>query len=528
MAAGGNLIGGPASAAVLHGARGLTNAIGAIADVRRSETSLLCLVGLPSTSSAPYLPPHAEVDLMSRAGAFAKATFDCSVKSVYDPRWFISQVWAAAAAVVDLAPAGPVLLGLPQDVLCANFVPAELLDDTPATEVRPVMHDIAAAAALIRAAERPVVLVDDFLLRSAGAELDLAFLVTQVGAPVMQVAYRRGPMFFQQIRPSRVPTFRGLYDPENEQQRRLLETADLLITVEDRNMYPRVVGNLPGCKKIAVTSNYPFTEKNGYLQSSDILLIGDAQDILRQLAGCLANVRESSTANAWAVEQEVGGGARFISSEPDGLNEMAVGLARAVARGLAVAPRPVLVDDSQTFGGLMALNYSHLPLSVRVFGSHGGFVGNGLAKGAGLALVHPDVSVVAILGDQGFINGVQALAALREQQAPLLVLVCNNGSSMSLTLQAAADAVGDAVVPTLANARGKSCAAIARGFGLSVSTFSWPGGESDQGLAEVSRTLTAHIASILSNGKLHVLELITPAEPVFWKGIWRLSGQEES
>jgi acetolactate synthase I/II/III large subunit len=209
------------------------------------------------------------------------------------------------------------------------------------------------------------------------------------------------------------------------------------------------------------------------------------------------------------------------------MNQMAVGLARAVARGFAVAPRPVLVDDSQTFGGLMAHNYSHLPLSVRVFGSHGGFVGSGLAKGAGLALVHPGMSVVAILGDQGFVNGVQAMVALREQQAPLLVLVCNNGSSMSLALQAAADAVDGAVVSALTNSPGVSYAAIAQGFGLSASTSSWPGGEPDQGIAEISRSLTAHIASILSTGRLHVLELITPVEPSFWKGIWRLSGQEE-
>jgi acetolactate synthase I/II/III large subunit len=76
MAAGANLVGETAYAAILHAARGLTNALGAIADVRRSEISVLCLVGLPSTSSAPYLPPHAEVDLMSRAGAFASATFE--------------------------------------------------------------------------------------------------------------------------------------------------------------------------------------------------------------------------------------------------------------------------------------------------------------------------------------------------------------------------------------------------------------------------------------------------------------------
>jgi acetolactate synthase-1/2/3 large subunit len=86
MAAGANLLGRPACAAILHGARGLTNALGAVADVRRSEVPVLYLVGMPSRSSARSLPPHGEPALIAHAGAFARAAVDCSAMDGLDPR----------------------------------------------------------------------------------------------------------------------------------------------------------------------------------------------------------------------------------------------------------------------------------------------------------------------------------------------------------------------------------------------------------------------------------------------------------
>src|SRR5688572_22465744 len=58
MAAGASVLEPLRGAAVLHGARGLTNAAGALADVRRSEVGTMFVVGLPSTTSARFLPPH--------------------------------------------------------------------------------------------------------------------------------------------------------------------------------------------------------------------------------------------------------------------------------------------------------------------------------------------------------------------------------------------------------------------------------------------------------------------------------------
>jgi acetolactate synthase-1/2/3 large subunit len=77
LAAGACALRAGSAAGVLHGARGLTNALGAIADNRRSETPVLDIVGQASRQSMPYLPPHAEPALITSA-AFARAAFDCA------------------------------------------------------------------------------------------------------------------------------------------------------------------------------------------------------------------------------------------------------------------------------------------------------------------------------------------------------------------------------------------------------------------------------------------------------------------
>lgn len=531
MAAGGNLVGPPTCAAILHGARGLTNALGAVADVRRSEVPALYLVGLPSRSSQRYLPPHGESALIEDAGAFAKAAIDCSAVRDLDARQFLSYVTAAFDAVQTGTPRGPVLLGLPQDLLTQRFVPGGTVISPAETAGQPestTEREYARALALVRSADRPVVLVDDYLFGTSGAESELAALAASLSAPVLQVAYQRGPMLFQQVRADLVPQYLGRYDPTDELHRQLLASADLAVTVEDRNMYPRVVGPLPRCHKLALTSNPAATGKNGYLDSEDVLLAGDVATTMRRIVDDLERSRPvravPDAPRSWAQS----GGAPHAAPirPPVTYRDSAAELVCAVAHGLDGAPRPVIVDDSQMLGGLVVGNYHHLPAPIRVFGSHGGFVGGGLATAAGLALADPRLYVLVTLGDHGFVNGVQALAAIGEHKAPLVVLVCNNGTSVSLRKQAGFDGLGTAAT-SLGNPPQLSYAAVAEGFGLSATLVVWP---SDlRRSAEVraaSRTLTAELRRAMAARRPHLVELMTPESPSFWAGVWRSEGLE--
>lgn len=443
MAAGGNL-GSNKCAAILHAARGLTNALGAIAEVRRDEIPVLYIVGLPSRTSAKYLPPHGEPDLIQSAGAFAKAAFDCSAIKTWEE--YVEVVTKAVKSVSEL-PFGPVLLGVPQDVLSTAFVSQELIPINVDFEDRSNEQAINTIVDAIVSSRKTLVLVDDYAFRSeSSAEGALADFSNATGASVFQVAYRRGPMLFQQLSVDSVPNYLGHYQPTHADHFQMLHSADLLITVEDRNMYPRVVGPLPDCRKIAITSNERVTAKNGYLNRDDILLVGNVATNLSRIA-----------ARVEAIEhQPVRVNEKLDGASAEGCPS-AVALVAAVANGLRDAAQPMIVDDSQMMGGLIANNYELLPKPLRVFGSNSGFVGSGLPFAVGLAASSPGTSVICTLGDQGFTNGLQALAVAGEQQIPLLILVCNNGSSVSLRKQARHEGAEIASDSFLANNDAMNC-----------------------------------------------------------------------
>ena len=179
------------------------------------------------------------------------------------------------------------------------------------------------------------------------------------------------------------------------------------------------------------------------------------------------------------------------------------------------------------FGGLFANNYDLLPSAIRVVGSHGGFVGSGLSIAVGLAIANPQQSVICTLGDQGFTNSVQALAAAGENQTPLLILVCNNGSSVSLRKQARHERFEFAAHSFLANNTNMSYTSVASGFGLLSSVFLWPNtNECSQEVIDSSSILTGLIREALAIRKPYLLELVIPSNPDFWEGVWNVEGLE--
>jgi acetolactate synthase-1/2/3 large subunit len=516
MAAGANRLDRQRRAvAVLHGARGLTNALGAICDVRRSETPVLCLTGTASRHTARYLPPHAEPDLISSAARFAAHTVDFAEVRQWDHQAF-TRLLDAGLRMVD----GPALLGLPQDLAETAFIPAGASPPLSSVRVPAVSTArLSRARALIREARRPVVFIDDYLLTDDGtAETLLGTFAQRLGAPVYQVAYRRGPMLFQHATPRRVPTLAGLYDPADPAHTAVLAQADLLITVEDRNMYPRVVGPLPSCPAIIISSRPEAAIKNGYTTDNTVILHGPPAATLRRLTNSLSSQLPATQAAAASVP----------ARPPDDHDCQA--LVTAISAGLTGVPSPVVVDDSQSFGALIARHYPLLPASTRVLGSHGGFVGSGMATAVGAALAGH--RVLCLLGDQGFTNAVQALAPAAASRG-LVIIVCNNGASQSLSRQAYTD--GHHLSPGTALLRNPASMAytkIAAGYGITSRSLTWPcpypPGTAPAGLRlETAARLTSAIRRTLSGQGPSLIELVMCECPSLWSGLWRAHGADE-
>jgi acetolactate synthase-1/2/3 large subunit len=514
-------------AAILHAARGLTNALGALGAARRNEAGTLAVVGMPSTSSAPFLPPHYEPDLIEASGKFAKSWIDLGPVPD-DPAGRADAARDLVAALrqamndVRQAPYGPVLFAVPQDVAESAWVPLAALR-VPALpdSVKTDPAALQAAGALLSGASRPVVMVDDYALLHQGLRSALRHFCDHTGSAVLQVKYRRGPMFFERLRASEVPNFIGWYNPGDPVHQAVLAKADAIITVEDRNMYPRVIGTLPAVPKIALTTKPSAVAKNGYLTPGDVLVHGDIVRCLRSLPGSLGTVEP------WYTE---------YLSDPPWEAEPVPKEALAIWRGLSAAVRSVgdelaqplvWVDDSQMFGGLLAEVYELLPEDLRVFGDHGGFVGGGTATATGLALGEPSVRVVCALGDQGFTNGLQGLVAAVQESAPLTFVVCNNGGSVSLRKQSRPQGLLDRGFNRyLDNAAGMRYSEIATVLGMRSWRVDLSGWLEHDRTADCLEAFRQALSGATAHPGPTLIELVLPPDPEFWRGVWITEGFE--
>lgn len=527
MAAGASLLTPNAGVAVLHGARGLTNAAGALGDARRNEIGTVFLVGLPSTRSAAFLPPHGEpalIDTMAHLAGWAWQAPPVPTEPVARAAAASQLIGKIEEGLLAAArkPHAPALIGIPQDVAEQHWVPRASELAPSLQRAQPVPLNVAIAIDALRAAHRPLFIVDDYALRYEGMRTSLDELSYRTGAPVLQVRYRRGPMLFERLHPTEVRNFIGWLNPSWSSHQDLLRQCDLLVTVEDRNMYPRVVGEFPACRKLAISSDPQKTRKNGYLSSSDVLVEGDPVEVLGAVAAAFSHRRAARWYPApGGVERD-----QCTSKPPPGLSAHRAALCHAMAGILARWERGVLVDDSQMFGGLLSEHYDELPIGLRVFGDHGGFVGAGIAQATGLALSNPEVRVMCTLGDEGFTNGFKGLVSAVQEGARVLLVVCNNGGSVSLLKQAAAD-LGTAERRYLANAGRLRYQALAAAIGVQAERVEVPllspPQEFEAAMARVSEAL-ANAEAV--EGGPSMVELVLPSEQEAWQGIWQVRGFE--
>lgn len=527
MAAGSSLLTPNGGVAVLHGARGLTNAAGALGDARRNEIGTMFLVGLPSTSSAAFLPPHGEpalIDTMAHLAGWAWQAPPVPIEPVARAAaasQFIGKLEEGLLAAAG-KPHAPALIGIPQDVAEQRWIPQAHELALPLQRAQPVPLNVAIAVDVLRAADRPLFVVDDYALHYEGMRSLLDEISYRTGAPVLQVCYRRGPMLFERLHPTEVRNFVGWLDPSCNSHQNLLRQCDLLVTVEDRNMYPRVVGEFPACRKLAISSDPQKTRKNGYLSFSDVLVEGDPVKVLGAAAAEFTQGRAAKWYPApGCVECE-----HCTSKPPPSLSARRGALCHAIARVLARWERGVLVDDSQMFGGLLSEHYDELPIGLRVFGDHGGFVGGGIAQATGLALANLKVRVMCTLGDEGFTNGFQGLVSAVQEGARVLFIVCNNGGSVSLLKQSAAD-LGTAHRSYLANAGCLRYHALAATIGVRAKRVEVPilssAQEFEAAMVRVSEALAD--AEAVEDGP-SMVELVLPSEQEAWQGIWLVRGFE--
>jgi acetolactate synthase-1/2/3 large subunit len=328
---------------------------------------------------------------------------------------------AAVARGIELAlepPTGPVRLGVSSRVLDESF-------DAPTATVAPerTTYDLAAdldrAAALLSAADRPVVYVGGGSRRSPGGVEAVADLAADLDAPVA-ASYKGKGVFPEDD--GRFLGVTGSHFPAGA--RRVLDRADVVLALgTDFDGVTTAHWSLPMGDRLVHVTLDPAEVDASY--DADVALLGDVAEVVAGLRSRLDDPGGwdgSAVASAVRAEYFDSLDARGLLDDTTPLNTPAV--LRLVRESI---PRESVVTTD--VGGFRLWSKqvfeAYRPDDYVTAGSWAG-MGVGLPAAVGAALGNPDAPVVCLTGDGGLMMCIHELHTAAEYDLDVTVVVSNN------------------------------------------------------------------------------------------------------
>jgi len=316
---------------------------------------------------------------------------------------------------------GPVLVDICKDAQQAKteFAWPETVDLPGLEEAAPPdAKDLARAAELIAAAERPLILAGHGVLKSGASEALRAF-AEKTGTPVALTLLGLGGF------PASHPLSLGMMGMHGEAYvNRAIQRSDLLLAFGMR-FDDRVTGNLktyaPLAKKIHVEIDPSEVGKN---VAVDVALVADLRATIEALIPRVPAGRR----DAWL--KEIGEGrdetrSRDILHQPDGGRLYAAHVIHDLWK--ATHGEAIVVTDVGQHQMWEAQYYAHeRPRSLITSGGLG-TMGFALPAAIGAKVARPDAEVWVVAGDGGFQMTSCELATLQQEQLDIKIAVINNG-----------------------------------------------------------------------------------------------------
>jgi benzoylformate decarboxylase len=406
----------------IHVAPGLGNAMGMLYDAQKAGAPILITAGQHDQSFA-VTEPILWAELPEIARPFVKWAVE--VRRLAD----LPRLVHRAAKTALAPPAGPVFLSIPGDILNAE---AEIDLGRP-TRIGPRLRGdaaaIAAAAKLLAAAERPVILAGDGVARS-GALAELVELAEAIGAPVHLEGIDNSTPF-----PSTHPLFRGPITRLAPQIRKTLAQHDLLLSIGGDLLtmsLPSEIEAMPPGLRIIHLDDDPWQLGKNY--PTEVAILADPKAALPELtAAAAAAMSEEAKRAAERRRRALTAG---IAEERAALKARALAeaakspiqpLALWQAIGEMLPTDIVIVEETLSSGpGLRQLVVGDDSKSF--FGMRGGGIGWGLPAAVGVKLALPHRPVLALIGDGSAMYNCQALWTAAHERLAVVFLILNNGA----------------------------------------------------------------------------------------------------
>ena len=316
---------------------------------------------------------------------------------------------------------GPVLVDICKDAQQkeAVFEWPDVPDYPSLRERAPVTaSDLDRAVALIRAAERPVILAGHGVIKS-GATRALVAYAERTGTPVASTLLGLGGF------PASHPLSLGMMGMHGEAYvNHAIQNADLLLAFGMR-FDDRVTGKLatyaPNARKIHVEIDAAEIGKN---VAVDVALVGDLRAVLDALNPLLPEKRHE----AWIRSIDQGRadtkGRDILHQEDDG-NLYAAHVLHDLWE--ATNGEAIVVTDVGQHQMWEAQYYAHeTPRSLITSGGLG-TMGFALPAAIGAKFARPDAEVWVVVGDGGFQMTQAELATIQQEGLDINIAIINNG-----------------------------------------------------------------------------------------------------
>ena len=392
---------------------GATNLLTGITDAMMDSAGIVAITGQVSTQ-AIGTDAFQEADVMGMTMPVTK--HNCLVQTAAElPRTVLQSFLIAGTGRP-----GPVLVDIPRDI-AQTELEFEFPEQVPLRSGKvppsvPSPNQIAAAAALLSRAARPVVYAGGGIM-SGNAASELAAFAHRTRIPVTTTLMGKGAF------PETDPLSLGMLGMHGTAYaNHAINAADVILAVGVR-FDDRVTGRLkdfaPGARFIHIDIDPAEIGKN---KPAHVPIVGDAREALRALTPQVT----PPDAEPWH-RQIAEWRARYplrYRQEGDTIKpQFAIDMVYRATKGQAV----VATDVGQH--QMWAAQF-YLSTEPRTWVTSGGLgaMGFGFPAALGAQMGRPDAVVCAIVGDGGFQMTMQDLATAVEWQLPIKIYVINNQS----------------------------------------------------------------------------------------------------
>jgi acetolactate synthase-1/2/3 large subunit len=393
---------------------GATNLLTGIADASLDSVPIVVLAGQVATTLIGN-DAFQETDMMSVTAAVTKHSFQPRDVQELEP------AVAAAFRIASSGRPGPVFVDLPKDVLAATAPdhappPLALPGYRPAAEPDP--RDVARAAAVLAAAERPVMLLGGGAL-AAGAGGPLRELAERLLLPVVTTINAKG------VFPESHPQAHGMIGMYGRRSGIwALGEADAVLAFGCR-FTDRITGR---AAEFAAGKRIVHVDVDAYELGKNVpaavAIHADARRAAQALLAATADQRPDEERLRWARRSAAARAicARCVPHAAPGVHPKLVmdELNRVRRAGDVVTTG---VGQHQMFACHFLV---HDEPRTFITSSGLGTMGFGLPAAVGAALARPGARVFVVDGDGSFQMTSQELATVAQEGLPIVILVLDN------------------------------------------------------------------------------------------------------